>query len=184
MTSLDIFCRQVRSRSNEHSAAITLLGAQRLISPLIGILRQELDSMIRVIFLLSIRDRSYRAQLIDAAVQGRRWTHKGTRKRITDRNMVELASTLHGWTESVYKFGCAFIHLSNFHDHGSNDPFLTLSKRERDDVLAHMRQYHGGPCGQNPTFDDLLPFLPRVFDKIAGNLECYVKHLESDEDID
>ena len=184
MKSVDTFCRQVRARSVEHSAAVRLLSAQRLISPLIATLRQELDSLIRVIFLLSIRDREYRAQLTDAAVHGKKWTHRGTRRRITDRDMVNLASKLHGWTESVYGFGCAFVHLSNFHDHGSRDPFLALSKQEREVVLHHMRYYHGGPSGPAPTFDDLVPFLPRVFEKIAGNLECYVKQLELDEEHD
>lgn len=141
--------------------------------------------MIRVIFLLSLADREYRTQLIDAAVNGSKWTHKGKRSRITDRDMVNVATQLRGWTESVYTFGCSFIHLSSCHDHGSRDPFLALPKEDRDVILRHMRYYHGGPSGENPAFVDLVPFLPRVFDKITGNLECYVQQLESDEnDID
>ena len=98
--------------------------------------------------------------------------------------MVNLANKLHGWTESVYGFGCSFVHLSNFHDHGSRDPFLALPKEEQEIVLHHMRYYHGGPCSPKPTFNELLPFLPSVFDKIAGNLECYVNQLESDKEIE
>lgn len=181
MNSLPTFCRQVRARSVEHSAAVRLLSQQNLISPLVAILRQELDSMIRVIFLLTLGDREYRTQLIDATVNGRRWTHKGKQSRITDRDMVNIANRLRGWTESVYEFGCSFVHLSNCHDHGSRDPFLALAKQEREVILRHMRNYHGGPSRDNPTFDDLVPFLPLVFDKIADNLECYVQQLESDE---
>jgi len=98
MKTLDTFCRQVRARSAEHKAAVMLLSQQNLISPLIAILRQELDSMIRVIFLLSLADREYRTQLIDAAVNGSKWTHKGKRSRITDRDMVNVATQLRGWT--------------------------------------------------------------------------------------
>jgi hypothetical protein len=141
--------------------------------------------MIRVIYLLALADPEYQSELIDAAVNGRIWKHKGKRSRITDRDMVNVANRLRGWTESVYSFGCAFVHLSNCHDHGSRDPFLALPKEKRDIILSHMRNYHGGPSGPNPSFGDLVPFLPRVFDKIAGNLECYVEKLESGEnDID
>src|SRR5262249_40018997 len=117
MASLETFCRQVRARSAEHREAIHLLHGRRLLSQVVAILRQELHSMVRVIFLLSIGDRPYRQQLIDGSVNGEKWTVKGKKACITDREMVELAQTLQGWTQSVYKFGCAFIHLSSFHDY-------------------------------------------------------------------
>jgi hypothetical protein len=36
---------------------------------------------------------------------------------MTDREMIVIAHELQGWTQSVYKFGCAFIHLSSLHDY-------------------------------------------------------------------
>ena len=45
---LMLFCRQVRSRSDEHSQAVKLLFPAKVSSQIISILRQELDSMIRV----------------------------------------------------------------------------------------------------------------------------------------
>jgi len=138
--------------------------------------------MIRVIYLLSVEDRAQRRKLIEASVEGRQWTHNGTRRRITDHEMVELASTLQGWTRSVYRFGCAFVHLSSFHDYRERDPMAMISPDERTAILDHMRYYHGGPCGVGVSFQDMLPYLPRVFDKIADNLECYVTTLEEDGD--
>lgn len=44
--------------------------------------------------------------------------------------------------------------------------------------VHHMKYYHGGPTQSNPTLKDLAPYLPRVFDKIASNLEYYVTKLE------
>ncbi|HMP03889.1 MAG TPA: hypothetical protein PKD86_09355 [Gemmatales bacterium] len=181
MTSLTTFCRQVRARSEEHRQAIHLLHGRRLLSQVVAILRQELDSMVRVIFLLSIADKPYRHQLIDASVNGEKWTAKGKKACITDREMVELAQTLQGWTQSVYKFGCAFIHLSSFHDHEHRDPFLALPNDEKAAILKHMRHYHGGPAEVDPSFEDLLPYLPQVFEKVAGNLDCYLKQLEAEE---
>ncbi len=181
MASLEAFCRQVRARSAEHREAIHLLHGRRVLSQVIAILRQELDSMVRVIFLLSVADKPYRLQLIDASVNGKKWTVKGKKASITDREMVELAQSLQGWTQSVYKFGCAFIHLSSFHDYEHRDPLLALPVDEKAAILKHMREYHGGPTSADPAFDDLVPFLPRVFEKVAGNLECYLKMLEAEE---
>ena len=53
---------------------------------------------------------------------------------ITDKEMVELAQELQGWTESVYKFGCAFIHLSGLHDYNSRDPLSLVSEIGRAHV--------------------------------------------------
>ncbi len=178
MSDLEVFCRQIRARSNEHREAVHLLYPARLSSQIVSILRQELDSMVRVIYLLSISDMAYRGELIKASVEGNQWTAKGSRKRITDRDMVTLANKLEGWAESVYRFGCAFIHLSSFHDYQERDPMDMISNDEKESILKHMRYYHGGPPDPDPTFNDLIPYLPRVFEKIAANLDCYIRDLE------
>lgn len=179
MSVVEVFCRQVRERSQENRKAITLLHGAVLLGQAVGILRQELDSMVRVIYLLSVTDRVRRAQLIGAAANGRKWNGAKT-GRVTDREMVDLAQKLHGWTGSVYRFGCAFIHLSSYHDYKSRDPIEGLDAQERTDLLHHMRYYHGGPASDDFTFHDLGPFLPGVFEKIASNLECYLEQLERD----
>jgi len=150
---------------------------------MVSILRQEVDSLVRVVFLLTQKDRAYRKQLIEDAVAGRRWRRPGSKQIVTDREMVDLADTLHGWTKSVYAFGCAFIHLSNFHDYRARDPLYQISDSEREAILGHLRNSHGGPHGSEPSFSDIVPLLPMVFTKIADNLECYVKSIERDEDL-
>lgn len=182
MSELQIFCRQVRARSSEHRKAMNALRA--LPGQMVSILRQELDSLVRVVFLLSQKDRRYRTRLIDDAVSGQKWTRRDSRKLVTDREMVDLADTLHGWTKSVYAFGCAFIHLSNLHDYKTRDPLEQISAAERVAILGHLRYYHGGPNGAAPRFSDVVPMLSAVFAKIADNLECYVKQLEKDGDLD
>mgnify|MGYP007043344335 CR=1 FL=1 len=154
-----------------------LLAEAGLAGQMISVLRQELDSMVRVIYLLA-QSSERREQLIEASVRGEKWTQEGTRAKVTDRNMVELAQELQGWTQSVYKFGCAFIHLSSLHDYNDRDPLLQLSVDERRDILEHCRYYHGGPATDAERFEELVPYLPRVLDKISGNLECYLETLE------
>jgi len=178
------FCRWIRSRSSEHRKAIDLMRQGDLSSQIVAILRQELDSMIRVIYLLSISDKEYRTELIRASVEGRKWTHAGTRRLVTDRDMVLLANKLQGWAESVYRFGCGFIHLSSFCDYREHDPMEIISLEEKESILKHMRYYHGGPLCTNPTFDDLVPYLPMIFEKISSNLECYLQELERGKSLD
>lgn len=135
--------------------------------------------MVRVIYLLSIQDQTRRDELIKASVNGLSWTADGKSSRITDREMVDVAKQLQGWTSLVYKFGCAFIHLSSFHDYRERDPLNAISKDEKSDILKYMRAYHGGPTQEEPIFDDLIPYLPKVLDKIASNLDCYIEQLEA-----
>ena len=182
MSELDTFCRQVRARTTEHRQAMLALSG--LPGQMVSILRQELDSLVRVVFLLAQSDRQDRHRLIVDAVSGRKWTRTGSRKPITDREMVDLTDTLHGWTRSVYGFGCAFIHLSHLHDYQIREPLDQIPETEKSAILDHLRYYHGGPNGSAPRFSDIVPLLPAVFEKIADNLECYVKQLEKDEDIE
>lgn len=66
MSTLETFCRQVRARSEEHQKAMTLLHTGGVLAQVKAILRQELDWMVCVIYLLSISDLRYRDELIRA----------------------------------------------------------------------------------------------------------------------
>ncbi len=180
MSNLSIFLRQVRNRSLEHRAAMKLLAQADLAGVMISILRQELDSMVRVIYLLA-QKQERRELLVDASVYGEKWSQEASRAMVTDKEMVDLAQNLHGWTLSVYRFGCAFIHLSNLHDYNDRDPLAQLPIQERRDILNHCHEYHGGPTANDTGFDALVPYLPRVFEKIASNLESYLESLEKGE---
>ncbi|MCP4102460.1 MAG: hypothetical protein GY750_13715 [Lentisphaerae bacterium] len=95
-----------------------------------------------------------------------------------DKDMVDLSNEFHGWTRLVYKFGCAFIHLSNFHNYSNKNPFDLLPENEQKELLDHLRYYHGGPFSDHPSFEDLSSFFPRVFEKITDHLKCYIDHLK------
>lgn len=81
-------------------------------------------------------------------------------------------------------FGCAFVHLSDFHNHFAEDPFAKLDEYEKQNILSHMRHYHGGPPHDNPDMKEISLYVPRVFEKVASNLECYLKQLEQNEMLD
>jgi|SRR5580658_724317 hypothetical protein len=177
MPQLAAFCRQVRSRSNEHNRAMQLMACAGIVGQMVAILRQELDSMVRVIYLLD-QSHERRDMLIEQSVKGERWNKEKSRGHVTDRDMVDLAEKLHGWTRSVYKFGCAFIHLSDLHDYNDRDPIKALCENDRQGILDHCRHYHQGPATNDPELADFVPLLPDILAKISSNLECYLKDLE------
>ena len=157
-----------------------LLAHANLPGQMIAVLRQELDSMVRVMYLLT-QSFERRAILIDASVGGIKWSKEKSRAPVTDKEMVDVAQQLRGWSQSVYKFGCAFIHLSGLHDYNDRDPLAQLPVQERNDILEHCRCYHVGPATNEAEFSELIPFLPRVFEKISANLGCYLGALTRSE---
>jgi hypothetical protein len=98
--------------------------------------------------------------------------------------MVDLAQRLHGWAQSVYKFGCSFIHLSDFHNYSNTNPLDKLPHEEQRNIIDHMRYYHGGPRSDSPDMDELSKYFPSVLDKISGNLESYLCDLEEGKSIE
>jgi hypothetical protein len=178
------FIQLIKSRSDEHEIAFSRI--HDLPGSMMSILRQELDSLIRVLYLLTIQDLKERKRLMTCTVNGGRWevtTPKG-KKPVTDAMMVEVSERFEGWARSVYKFGCAFIHLSNFHGYNASNPLESLSTEEKTNIIDHMCYYHDGPESDNPTFQELAQYFPRVFDKIKGNLECYLEDLAKEAPIE
>jgi len=172
------FVALIKARSDEHEIAFARI--HDLPGSMMSVLRQELDSLIRVLYLLSVVDLEERKRLMACTISGERWsvlTPKSKMAVVTDAIMVEAAEKFEGWARSVYKFGCAFIHLSNFHGYNSQNPLNSISEEEKADLLRHMRYYHGGPESDNPTFHELARYFPRIFGKIKGNLECYLESL-------
>lgn len=176
MTPTAQFCRILRDRSAEHRTAARLLFTQGLYGQVIAILRQELDSMVRTIFLVSLSP-SNKLHYINQTLNNEKWTLAGTKTQITDRQMVDFANTLHGWTKSVYKLGCAFIHLSAMADYNYNNPFLQLPSNEQQDIQQHLHNYHSFPLSDNLSVATVGPYLLKVLQKISDNLEYEIQKL-------
>ncbi len=156
------------------------------LSVAVGILRQELDSMVRIIFLRNQPDSQQRVRLLRMAVSGEAWslpTPRGNLMRVTDRQMVDFANDLHGWSKMVYKFGCNFIHLSDCHDYHARDPFAALPDDERLSIAQYLRQYHQGNASADSTFEEISAYFPKVLEKISANLEHELRGLEHDPDL-
>lgn len=180
MTNKTRFCTILRERSIEHKKAISLMLQNELYGQAISILRQELDSMVRVIFLIEEPDFSVREHFVEQTLENIKWTLPNTRSIITDRQMVELSNLLFGWTKSVYKLGCAFIHLSPMSNYKNENPFLKLGETEIQDIKNHLHNYHGFPLTSDLNMDAISSYLDKVFTKVSDNLEAYIESFEND----
>ena len=177
MTETEQFCKILRERSLENVAAGQLLFSNELYGQFISVLRQELDSLVRVVFLLS-NDLETRQHFISQTLQNNIWTMPNSKTIVTDRNMVDLTGSLHGWTNSVYKLGCAFIHLSTMADYKNTNPFQQLSQTEINDIKQHLHHYHGFQLTSQLSMNTITPFLLKVLEKVSSNLKCYIDDLE------
>lgn len=141
-----------------------------------SVLRMELDSMIRVIYLL--RTPGARDRILASCVAGEGFKDHG--RRILDGQMVDLAVADNGWVRAVYDFGNKFVHLTDAHDYAGVDPFETYE--HRDEVIKYLNAYHGDrvrgrPLEDGSTLRDIAAYSPHVLDKITLNLRSYIKSL-------
>jgi len=72
MEQVNKFCEVVRKRSSEHRLAMDRMND--LPGMMASILRQELDSMVRVLYLLTLFDLDERKRLITQTLNGDIWT--------------------------------------------------------------------------------------------------------------
>jgi len=165
-----------RNRSSENSDAMSHFQVSGNRTGSFGTLRQELDTLIRAMYLLR-QDLPERERLVELTLNGERWRQQNKRQFITDREMVGLANELEGWSEYVYKFGCAFIHLSDLHGSDNKPLADRLSDDEKKAIRYYVQHYHSVDFSNEITLDELLEVSDRIFDKIRSNLECYLDHL-------
>lgn len=165
----------IRARSNENEKAINLLLGERCYSLTGAILRMELDSLLRVHDFVNatiLRQET----LLDNFFGGNRWLS-------TDRIMVKNISHKLGWTEHIYDFCCAFIHLSPYHDWAYTSDIPNLTREKRHSIVCAIKNQQNDTWGYDTAlvidedfcFDDLIPFIPYIFKKLRQNLLCEIR---------
>ena len=142
----------------------------------IGLLRQEIDTFLRLVYLNAVGKRRAR-QLIEQFAAGERWTALGSKKWITEREMVQVAVQRYFWVEIAYRFGCHLIHLSKLHDYKSVDPFSVIDVKEQRAIVQFLHDYHGYPDA-DIDFGRFSKLLPAVMNKISGKVAEYCCAIE------
>ena len=180
------FCALVRARSQENLKSLLLLVDNGSFSIAIGLLRQELDSLIRVAFLCDNGASSeISLSLINDLLEGKQWkrtTKKNKKARITDREMINIASSLGGWVEIIYSFGCKLIHLSDIHGYKTNNPQKNITDKDKKEIIKYLYGYHGYPYGDIEQIH-IEEYLPKVMKKLVENVEYYIKKIEIENNL-
>ena len=180
-SKINEFCKIVKSRSKENAEAFNLMIEKGYIGVAISLLRQELDSLIRVSYLHEKGITTHHSlNLINDFLDGKQWkkeNSRGKKIRITDREMVNLAIELGGWIEIIYTFGSKLIHLSDIHGYKESDPFKNVSIEDKNSILNYLVNYHNYPYS---TIDikKLSEYLPHVMKKLIDNTEYYILEIE------
>ena len=173
--NLKSYMRLVETRSREHNQAFGMLYAQRLFGACAAIIRQEIDNLMRVDYLAFSVPLADRDAMCRDVLSGARWKRRTTKGKYTDIRDVEFhtyAKDNHSWVSLAYEYSSKFIHLTNFWNYGESDPLVTLSADERLEIASYLKRYHGFP-EREVEMNDLFEYLPQVFEKIRGNVECY-----------
>lgn len=176
---LEVFCRAVEARSQEHRKVLDVAVAHGWWAIASTVLRMELDSMIRVIYLVRTPDE--RDHILASCVGGRGF--KNVRGRVRDLTMLYIAKTAdYGWIQAVYDFGNKFVHLTDAHDYAEVDPFPVYENRA--EVIDYLNYYHRGKVHDRPledgsTLGDIAAYAPYVLEKIATNLRMHIEELRA-----
>lgn len=182
MCALHQFISQIKARSTENRKAFEILYPAETYGVCIGLLRQELDTLIRLCYLWHPDTSSKEAlKLIELSVQGEEWGRvnaKGKKIRIQDREMINLAEHLGGWEQLIYNIGCKLIHLSKFHLYKTEDPVALLSQEDQDAIAGYLTSYHGYEGG-TISMKIFVQYMPNVMEKLFSNVEFYMEELES-----
>ncbi len=180
ISNLSKFLSQVSSRSAENQNAFRLLYESQLYGVAIGLLRQELDSLIRISYLwLPETPVAVANSLIEKSVRGEIWkvvNHNGKEVKLSDRDMLNLANHLGGWEQYIYSFGCKLIHLSDYHLYWDSDPFDSISQSDKEMIVSYLKSYHQYPKS-DIDFHDLIDYLPKIMEKLSSNVAFYIEEL-------
>jgi hypothetical protein len=172
----DVFCRAVEARSKEHREAMNVAMRHGWWAIVGSLLRMQLDSMVRVIYLL--HRPAERDRILTSCVAGEGFKHD--RHRIPDRDMIAVADN--AWVRAVYEFGNKFVHLTDAHDYAELDPFPAYE--HKGEVIKYLSQFHRGKVpGQlsedGSTLRDIAAYATHVLDKVTSNLCAYVGDLRA-----
>lgn len=154
---------------------------QNLLSTQMSIIREEVDSLLRVIYLLGVNDYEELADIIGNSFDQRKFgptKADGEARRLSDKSMVQAAAVQFDWLETLYDFGCSFIHLTGLHSYQERDPFRMLSPSEREVIAGFVNRYYRATISANSQFTEVAHYLPQIFRKVAENLERLLGDLQ------
>jgi|GEM_PF-3999989 hypothetical protein len=145
----------------------------------ISIMRQELDQLIRLLFLLHSNPEE-KKQFIYSSINSQKWYivgKDGRKEYITEDMLLRFAETLEGWERSIYEFGFSFGDLSANFNYGSRDPIKSMNDFDRQKLRKYITEYHIKDFPGDFSLSDLIPALPSIIEAISDKLKLYMEKI-------
>lgn len=65
------------------------------------------------------------------------------------------------------------------HYWNNDDITKYINNEDKAIIINYINQYHKGNLDINCSFEEIIKYSLDIFEKIKGNMECYLKELES-----
>ena len=179
ISSIDEYKKIVLQRLEENRKSFDLLFGIKHYGNCISIMRQELDQVIKLLFLLN-STKDEQKQYIDASINNHRWFILGTDNKknyITDDDLTTFSETLVDWDKSIYEFGLAFGSLVNTFNYGTKDPIKSIGENDKEKIYKYIVEYHNKIFPKEYDLGKLILELPTILNKISINLQKYMEML-------
>ena len=175
------FFDAISQRSEEHQKAFDYAIKEKLYSQVGSIIRQELDSLIRLSYYECLSE-SDRQKIIKKFFAGEKVFPNDTTlvNGVDSKGLLNKLPQL-GWAKHIYKVGCEFVHLTQLHNWEQGEPQLNFTNAERQDIKTNVdwwqKEYMKTDfvLDINFGFKDLAAAAPGIFNKLRVNLLSMLK---------
>ncbi|MEP6615862.1 MAG: hypothetical protein ABJA57_04755 [Ginsengibacter sp.] len=171
------FIKLIGERSSVDNSLLSSLLDQNLYAQAIAILSQDIDSLLRVAYLLTIGDRTERNNLMESMVKGEEW--KSGKKNTSGTDMAATVVHYNKWISEVFDFGNLFSNITDHHDLKKDDPLVSLSSIQKTTMRYYLSTYHQFSYDMQMTFLNVSAYLPKVAAKVSSNLKRNMVDLEN-----
>jgi hypothetical protein len=171
--------KMISNRLDENMKSFNLLFDLKHYGNCISIMCQELDQIVRLLYLINISP-DYRKQLISSSINNQKWhiTHVDNQKEyITDEILLDFSKMLNGWEKSIIEFGYLFKSISVNYNYGLRDPIKSMTDPDRLKLYVYIQEYHSSSFPKQFSTDEIIPILPMIMKLIGENMNNYLSKI-------
>jgi hypothetical protein len=179
ITPIEEYKKIVSQRLEENRKSFDLLFGIKHYGNCISIMRQELDQVVKLLFLLN-STKDDQKKFIESSINNHKWfivNSDNKKDYITEDVFTKYSETLDGWDKSIYEFGLAFGSLANTYNYGTKDPIKSMGENDKEKIYEYISEYHNKNFPKDYDLSKLILELPTILNKISINLQKYMDRL-------